>query len=290
MASETEFLQQVRAAASTDRPRRLNLGCGSRFHPAWVNVDLRPQHPSVRAHDVTAPLPFPDESFDAVYHAHLLEHLPRACALPFARECFRVLRPGGILRVVVPDLEQIARLYLQALPGALLGDAEAQRRHAWAVLELCDQVVRERSGGEMLPYLAAEPTALAWYRLGTDGTIIRAHLERHSPSPHPDPPPREGRERWHWLRGWRERLIRWLLGSEYESLQIGRFRKSGEVHLWMYDRHSLRALLTEAGFVAFRLVSAGESAIAGWADQHLDTQPGGAAAKPDSLYAEALRP
>jgi hypothetical protein len=85
-------------------------------------------------------------------------------------------------------------------------------------------------------------------------------------------------------------MIRWLLGREYELLQLGRFRKSGEVHLWMYDRHSLRELLTGAGFVAFRLPSARESAIPGWTDAHLDTLESGEPAKPDSLYAEAARP
>ena len=58
----------------------------------------------------------------------------------------------------------------------------------------------------------------------------------------------------------------------------------------MYDRQSLRELLTEAGFAAFQLTTAGDSAIPGWADDRLDTQPDGAAAKPDSLYAEAVRP
>src|SRR5260370_31523440 len=107
----------------------------------------------------------------------------------------------------------------------------------------------------------------------------------------PAPPPgllHRGRQL---LRGgWRERLIRWLLGREYDVLQAARFRQGGEIHRWMYDRQSLRELLTAAGFVAFRVVTAGESAIPGWADDHLDTQPDRAPAKPDSPYAAAVRP
>jgi SAM-dependent methyltransferase len=233
-------------------------------------------------------LPFPAQYFDAVYHAHLLEHLPRASALPFLRECHRVLKPGGILRIVVPDLEQIARLYLEAVPRAWLGDAEARRRHAWAMLEMYDQVVREQPGGEMLTYLAgAEPADLAWYRLGADGRIIREHLERRV---EPPAPPGRARRLTNLFRGWRERLIRRLLGREYALLQLGRFRRGGEVHLWMYDRHSLRELVGAAGFVDVRRTNAEDSAIPGWADEHLDVQPDGAAAKPDSLYAEAVRP
>src|SRR5262249_61451340 len=74
----------------------LNIGCGARFHPAWINLDLAPQHPSILQHDVMLPLPFPGERFDAVYHAHVLEHLPRERAGFFLTECVRALRSGGI--------------------------------------------------------------------------------------------------------------------------------------------------------------------------------------------------
>lgn len=275
--------------ARANRRHCLNLGCGGRFHPAWVNLDLRPQHPSVRPHDVAAPLPFPDASFDAVYHAHLLEHLPRDGATPFLRECFRVLKAGGVVRVVVPDLEQIAELYLRALDAAWDGDAEARRQHAWAMLEMYDQVVRDRPGGDMLAYLgSAMPDDVAWCRLGADGPVIRQHLGRAVPAALPP----SLLQRCQRLLGgaWREWLIRWLLGNDYDLLQRARFRHGGEIHHWMYDRLALRALLTAVGFERFRLVTVGDSSIPGWADDQLDTQPDGAPAKPDSLYAEAVRP
>jgi SAM-dependent methyltransferase len=285
------------AATTVCVARRLNVGCGGRFRPAWINIDLRPQNSSVQPHDVTTPLPFADAYFDAVYHAHLLEHLPRERAMPFLRECYRVLKPGGVLRVVVPDLEQISRLYLESLESAWQGDAEARRRHRWAILEIYDQVVRDRPGGEMLTYLAAaaaEPFDLAWHRLGADGAVIRQHLSRTA-IPRRDSSPAKPA---HSLAsrlvtrlcGWRERLIRWALGREYDLLLRARFRQCGEVHLWMYDRQTLRELVGAAGFADFRLLTAGESAIPGWAGDHLDTQPDGTAAKPDSLYAEAVRP
>lgn len=262
--------------------RLLNLGCGARFHPAWTNLDLRPQHAHIVRHDVTRPLPFPDAHFDAVYHAHLFEHLPPRQAPALLAECRRVLRPGGVLRVVVPDLEQLARLYLDAVERAWVGDDEAARRHRWLVLEMYDQATRETPGGAMLPYLRDEPTSLAWYRLGADGAIIRAHLEQAQPAP----------SRWRgWLFGsWRERLIRWLLGTEYEALQVGRFRRSGEVHQWMYDRVALRALLETAGFAAVRVVEPTVSDIPGWSEYGLDAYPDGGAVKPDSLYLEATMP
>jgi predicted SAM-dependent methyltransferase len=55
--------------------RLLNLGCGSRWHPDWTNLDRVAAGPGVLAHDLRLGIPFPDGHFDAVYHAHLLEHL-----------------------------------------------------------------------------------------------------------------------------------------------------------------------------------------------------------------------
>ena len=81
-----------------------------------------------------------------------------------------------------------------------------------------------------------------------------------------------------------------MLGKEYALLQLGRFRRTGELHQWMYDRVSLRSLLREAGFVDFRCVTSTQSAIPNWIDYHLDTTPDGAVCKPDSLFVEAGKP
>jgi SAM-dependent methyltransferase len=265
----------------------LNLGCGQRFHPDWINLDLRPADPSIRCWDVTQPLPFADESFDVVYHSHLLEHLPRDQALAFLQECRRVLKPRGILRLAIPNLEAIARLYLYALDDAWFGDAEAIAQHRWLLMELYDQATRESTGGGMRSHLQKEPCELAWYRLGMDG-IALAESERLNPRPATP----TWRTRLHgWLFGsWRERLIRWLLGNEYSLLQLGRFRRAGEVHHWMYDRVSLRELLKQAGFEHFHCVGPMESDIPNWPDYHLDTTPDGVVCKPDSLFVEAERP
>jgi predicted SAM-dependent methyltransferase len=259
----------------------LNLGCGQRFHPDWVNLDLRPADPSVRRGDVAQSLPFDDASFDAVYHSHLLEHLPRDQALPFLRECRRVLKPGGILRLAIVNLEAIARLYLYALDDAWFGNPEAIAHHRWLTLELFDRATRETTGGAMASYLQTEECELAWFRVGEFRPLTLQEL-RSLALP--------ARRTWRdWLTSWRERLVRWLLGPEYALLQLGRFRRGGEVHHWMHDRVSLRELLTQAGFVYFRCVGPMESDIPRWNDYHLDTTPAGDVSRPDSLFVEARR-
>ena len=47
-----------------------------------------------------------------VYSSHFLEHIPRDQVAPFLQECWRILKPGGVLRIVVPDLENLCRIYL----------------------------------------------------------------------------------------------------------------------------------------------------------------------------------
>ncbi|MBD2605362.1 methyltransferase domain-containing protein [Scytonema hofmannii FACHB-248] len=109
----------------------LNLGCGDRYHPDWTNVDIVSTGGSVIAHDLTQGIPFPNASFDLVYHSHVLEHIPKTEAESFLKECYRVLRPQGVLRVVVPDLEQIAKTYLIAVEQASSGSQEWTSNYEW---------------------------------------------------------------------------------------------------------------------------------------------------------------
>src|SRR5260370_19979136 len=135
----------------------LNIGCGQRFHPEWVNLDLHPASHAVQLWDLRKDLPFHDGSFDVVYHSHVLEHFSRSDGLRLLERCRRVLRPNGIIRIAVQDLEHIARLYLEALEKSLDGDPIWRQRYEWILLEMYDQTVRESSGGEMLAYIRRDP-------------------------------------------------------------------------------------------------------------------------------------
>lgn len=274
----------------------LNIGCGSRFHSAWTNIDAAPSSSHVQAYNCRAGIPFPDQSFDVVYHSHVLEHFPKAEALRFVRECFRVLRPGGIIRVAVPDLECLARLYLEAMQKAAGGDTQWQHNYDWLMLELYDQTVRNRSGGDMLEYLKQDPLPNEPFLFERFGGEVRRILEaiRTPARPQPTPLPLSQKiTRWLssiprrvFMRGLRE-----ILGpGGCDALEIGRFRLSGEVHQWMYDRYSLARLLEQAGFLAPRRRDPAESAIPDWTSYHLDTDPDGSIYKPDSIHMEAVKP
>ena len=276
--------------------RCLNLGCGNRFHPAWTNVDFNCTGPGVIACDLRKGLPFADASFDVVYHSHVLEHFASDQAPAFLRECYRVLSAGGTIRVAVPDLEAIARNYLQSLAGALAGDHASAERHRWMMLEMYDQSVREKSGGAMAEYLR-NPDACMWeFVLGRLG----AQAQELMPAPGAPPAPVAAARRRSIARQiagclrhpnrLRELFLQLVLGHEYEILQVGRFRRGGEIHQWMYDRLSLARLLIDAGFVEPGVRGAVDSRIPCWAAYHLDTEPDGTVYKPDSLFMEAVKP
>jgi SAM-dependent methyltransferase len=155
----------------------LNLACGTFMDPAWNNLDFSPYallpryplltevlrgvgflsderyarlrsiDPNIIRWNLARGIPFDRDSFDVVYHSHFLEHLERKSALDFLAECRRVLRPGGILRIVVPDLELLTRLYRASVERLNEETVEAELGHEEAIAGIFDQFVRMESAG-----------------------------------------------------------------------------------------------------------------------------------------------
>jgi SAM-dependent methyltransferase len=239
----------------------LNLGCGTRMHLAWNNVDSSPyallaRHrnlsralarlgvlsaerqsrlaavdPKIVRWDLRKGIPFPADSIDVVYHSHVLEHFDRDDALRLLAECHRVLRPGGILRVVVPDLLRLVTRYQDAVTR-LKENQEASADHERAIEALFDQMVRR------LPFGLRDQTGQA-----------RFLEQRLRPSA----------------------------------------AAAGELHRWMYDRFSLARRLGAAGFVDISVEAADTSRISDWKSFGLDTEADGSPYKPGSLYVEAQK-
>lgn len=113
---------------------KLNLGCGSIVVKGWLNVDyaygarvaklplfgwinrkLRlfrvDWHPDIFLHDLSRPFQWPESSVDAIYCSHVLEHFSKNGGAEFLSRCFKVLRSGGIIRILVPDLSVIVKRY-----------------------------------------------------------------------------------------------------------------------------------------------------------------------------------
>lgn len=80
---------------------KLNLGCGAKMLPSYLNIDIVP--PADLVWDVTKGLPFDDNSLDRIDADNLLEHLDNKQFMFLMNECHRVLKSGGILWFIVPD-------------------------------------------------------------------------------------------------------------------------------------------------------------------------------------------
>jgi predicted SAM-dependent methyltransferase len=274
------------------KPIMLNLGCGSTYHEDWINLDLEPYSPTVLACDIRRGVPFESGTVDVCYSSHVLEHLRRDDAVRFIREQHRVLKRDGIIRIVVPDLERICRNYIEYLERAAGGDRSAHFRHHYSVLELLDQAVRDRRGGEL---------GAVWKSGSLGEADLEFVLERHGREAvaaitgNAGGRLRRRTARDRFRQGFQQArlristlVVRALLGRRgVDAFREGWFRASGEVHRVMYDRLSLDRLLRSEGFEEIRVRAANDSRIPGFADYGLETVEG-MERKPDSLYMEAI--
>jgi predicted SAM-dependent methyltransferase len=89
--------------------RKLQLGAGSSNPIGWLNTDIEPQGEQVYL-DVTKRYPLPDGSFQYVFSEHVIEHVPWEGGLAMLKECYRVLAPGGKVRIVTPNLTKFIEL------------------------------------------------------------------------------------------------------------------------------------------------------------------------------------
>lgn len=154
----------------------LNLGCGSKAsaRPEVTNIDwsiylrmkrnrlLRTIVPllvqgerldrfnslpdNIMVHNLAKGLPFDSNSVDVVYHSHLLEHLDKDIAKILLLEVRRVLKPSGIQRIVVPDLEKACLEYISHISISESNNDEAGKHDSY-VAAIIEQSVRREAFG-----------------------------------------------------------------------------------------------------------------------------------------------
>lgn len=108
-----EYLQTLAAArqlaVSGSTAYRVHLGCGDHRIDGWFNVDIvRSPQVDLQA-NLSRPFPFRDDSVDLIHSEDLIEHLELQAGRHLLAECFRVLRPGGVMRLLTPDLRLLVR-------------------------------------------------------------------------------------------------------------------------------------------------------------------------------------
>lgn len=113
LASTARLWSNRRKLATFQQPYAVHVACGNVRFEGWVNLDLLPQNGVADlVCDVRNGLPFADGSCQYIYNEHFLEHLSIEDGLRFLKECRRVLRVGGVLRVAMPNLSDCVQHYV----------------------------------------------------------------------------------------------------------------------------------------------------------------------------------
>jgi ubiquinone/menaquinone biosynthesis C-methylase UbiE len=152
----------------------LNLGCGTKTSPKAINIDwsiylsikknpffrlcapiflngdrrnkFKRLDDTILVHDIRRGIPFGNQSIDVVYHSHVFEHIDRKDAPKFLREVKRVLIPGGIHRIVVPDMEYLCSAYLRHV-AHVEDNPDSIRDHDHYISQIIEQSVRKEAYG-----------------------------------------------------------------------------------------------------------------------------------------------
>lgn len=295
----------------------INLACGQTFHSNWINLDQWQSSEEVKIHDLRTPLPFVQNYADAIYCSHFLEHLDIKTADKFLSECFRCLKPHGILRIVVPDFERMARDYLKILDKLETGE-ERSIEHDWMHLEIFDQFSRNRPEGLMNTYLQNPDVHQHEFIRNRIGEAIENFQVSSIPSQSKETTLHskiriikflllDANYRTHFLikklfpkkydaflissgKSFVKEILQMIVpGLTYLQIKQAMFRNSGEVHLQSFDQYNLKQKLSDAGFREVQKVTSRKSALSNWNDYLLDVNPNGKERKADSLYMEAKK-
>lgn len=257
----------------------VNIACGNIYVPGWQNLDFSPVSVEVTRADLTGRLPLPDGQADLVYSSHFLEHVPVERVPSFLAECHRLLKPGAVIRLVMPDLEDICREYL-----AMRSIGEHEKAD-FLVIELLDQCVRKQPGGQLASVLQESGrTGLQSYILSRLGNYV------DSPRSAPLSIKRICRALLGRFESLYLRALLALLPSVFRQQNVSR-AVVGETHAWVYDFHTVSRLLAAAGFVDILRVEADTSRYAGFPFAPLDLDNEGRPRKGvGSLFIEAAKP
>lgn len=269
-----------------DKSFFINIACGDSYIKGWQNYDYLPSSEFVQRADLLGKLPVASNEAEFVYSSHFLEHIPVSKVDDFLAECYRIIKPSGYIRLVLPDLEELCRSYLEY---------REQGQHDKAnflVLEIFDQCVRTQPGGELgllynnLLSTNADKRMIEFVKhrtgysfdKGVSPTSSRVQLFFKNPAKLISK-----------LEQIYIKLILGFLPSAFVQQNVS-MALIGERHAWGYDFHSVEQLLYKAGFTEINKVTCSSSAIAEFPFYPLDIDIDGNPRKGvGSMYIEALK-
>lgn len=264
----------------------VNLGCGSIRHSDWNNFDQFDDN-DVVFQDLRKPLKIADKQVDFVYHSHTLEHLSYWDAIQLLNECYRILKDGGICRIVVPDLEQLTHNYLFYLNQYLDNPTkENYYKYFFCLTYMIDDMTKETIDSSVLKYYLRKQYFNQDFVNKISGESHMAFYE------HQKNKPLKGKDKilkklnTFYKLPWNQKLK--VIKDKYFKEQDT--RKNGYAHKWMWDRVALDWHLHQAGFKETKVQTWYNSDIVDWHVYNLDAnQEYTGPSKVGSIFFEAIK-
>lgn len=228
----------------------LNIACGNIYINSedWTNIDFTTNSPSIKKVDLLKGLPFKDNSFDVIYSSHFIEHIPKNSLNNFLNDCYRILKPNGIIRLITPDLEFLINEYS-------LHTANKDFAKSDFIIELLfDQTVRLVPGGNLALVIDkiknSEDEDIKKYVIKLLGPNIFSEVYISSESLYKKVLRRVKKDpkiilnilSAIWIR-----LVIKFLPKAFRNTNVS-LASIGERHMWVYDFFSLNNALKKAGF------------------------------------------
>ncbi len=264
----------------------LNLACGDFYlpNPAWINLDWYPHSEWVQKANLLEPLPFQDNHFDVVYTSHFVEHISHSKVNEFLRECYRVLKPNGIIRIVVPDFENIAREYLYNIEAGNNLHAE------FNIIELIDQCVRTKSGGQLSSWRARSDIGIETKKYVSLRTGYKYKSSIQGPTSAHRMKALEliGKAKRKISRIYISIVLK-ILPKWFQENHVN-LTNTGELHRWVYDFNTMQIVLQNQGFSMVKKFSSQTSSIHEFPFFPLDIDESNDSRKGlESMYIEARK-
>lgn len=265
---------------------KLNLACGDLFVESsdWINLDWAPKNKNVIKANLLDRLDFPENYFNLVYTSHFLEHTSRKDLEKILKEIYRVLNFGGIVRIVVPDLEEMCREYISKL------DEGEFEKASFVTVEILDQLVRQRSGGELNEWrtkanLSPDLKSYIALRNGTNfDRSSKTNPENILKKILKNPKRIKSKLIWIYCVNLVKLAPKWF---QYNHVSLV---EPGEKHFWVHDFYSISEILKNSGFTSVIKQDAFKSLEKDFPFYPLDIDEDGRIRKgQESMYIEAIK-
>jgi len=122
---QTQLLQDY---LSTHEILKLQIGAQNNPINCWLNADIIPRTDAIMYLDATRSFPISDQTFDYVYTEHMIEHISWSQGKDMLKECFRILKRGGKIRITTPNLVQLVKVFNDPTSELNLAYIESHRQ------------------------------------------------------------------------------------------------------------------------------------------------------------------